>query len=417
MSVNEQNRDALCSSATRKMLDTHRQYKTPPNFRLDALGTKAIALRLTINCYPIQTRPYSFLTTTRFVSYVKRIMKCPGCAEENPTDARFCVACGTRIERLCPSCNAALTLGAKYCHLCGTRLEGVDEPVAARTQLLESRRRGSDAERRQLTVMFCDLVGSTALSERLDPEDLRELLAAYQQTCGDVIGRYDGHIARYVGDGLLVYFGYPQAHEDDPQRAVNAGLGIIEAIEALNTDIGCSDITLAVRIGINTGMVVAGDIGTGERREEMGIVGDTPNIAARLQGLAEPGTVVIGAPTQRLVDGLFICEDLGLERVKGVSEPVAVYRVREQSDAPSRFEAAASRGLTPLVGREEELGLVLKRWDRSRTVRGKPCSSPGKRELASRASFAAFRSASLTSFATECSITARRFTVTALSIR
>ena len=297
-------------------------------------------------------------------------MKCPECAEDNPTDARFCVACGTRIERLCPSCNAALTPGAKYCHLCGTPLDGVDEPVAARTQLLESGGRGSDAERRQLTVMFCDLVGSTELSERLDPEDLRELLGAYQQTCGGVIGRYDGHIARYVGDGLLVYFGYPQAHEDDPQRAVNAGLGIVEAIEVLNTDIGRSDITLAVRIGINTGVVVAGDIGTGERREEMGIVGETPNIAARLQALAEPGTVVIGAPTQRLVDGLFICEDLGLERVKGVSEPVSVYRVREQSGAPSRFEASASRGLTPLVGREEELGLVLKRWEQVKDREG-----------------------------------------------
>jgi class 3 adenylate cyclase len=159
----------------------------------------------------------------------------------------------------------------------------------------------ADAERRQLTVLFCDLVASTALATQLDPEDLREVVRAYQTTCAEVIQRFEGHIAQYLGDGLLVYFGYPQAHEDDAQRAVWAGLGIVEAMASLNRRLGQRPgIHLAVRVGIHTGVVVVGEIGSGRRQEQLAL-GDTPNIAARLQGLAAPDTVLISAATQRLV--------------------------------------------------------------------------------------------------------------------
>ena len=221
---------------------------------------------------------------------------------------------------------------------------------------------GREAERRQLTVMFCDMVGSTALSARMDPEDLHELIRRYQGACAEVIGRFDGYIGHYVGDGILVYFGFPRAHEDDPRRAVQAGLEIVEAVQALDTEVPRPGLEIAVRVGINTGLVVAGDIGTGEFRDEMAVVGETPNIAARLQEIAAPGTVLVGESTRRLVEGLFVFEELGLRSVKGIDRPIPVYRAREASRARSRFEAIAVRGLTPLVGRDEELKLLLSRW-------------------------------------------------------
>jgi class 3 adenylate cyclase/tetratricopeptide (TPR) repeat protein len=230
--------------------------------------------------------------------------------------------------------------------------------------------RAAEPERRQLTVMFCDLVGSTALSARLDPEDLRDLMRAYQERCAAIIVRFEGFVGHYVGDGILAYFGYPQAHEDDPQRATRAGLEIVEAVQALSSEMAQPGMSLAVRVGIHTGLVVAGDIGSGELRDEMAIVGETPNIAARLQALAEPGTVVIGSNTRRLVEGLFVVEELGPQAIRGIADPIPVYRVREASAAPSRFEAAAVRGLTPLVGREEEVQLLLSRWQRAKEGEG-----------------------------------------------
>ncbi len=228
----------------------------------------------------------------------------------------------------------------------------------------------SEAERRQLTVMFCDLVGSTALAERLDPEELRTLLAEYQDLCAAVIRRYDGQIARYVGDGLLVCFGYPQAHEDDPQRAVRAGLEIVDAIRELSATLAKPDVGLAVRIGVTTGLVVAGDIGRGERVDANAIVGETPNLAARLQALATPNVVLISASTYRLVEGLFECTGLGPQSLKGFSQPVLAYRVRGESAALSGFEAKAARGLTPLVGRGEELALLMERWSQAKDGEG-----------------------------------------------
>jgi class 3 adenylate cyclase/tetratricopeptide (TPR) repeat protein len=237
------------------------------------------------------------------------------------------------------------------------RAESASEPTASTTAPA-----GREAERRQLTVLFCDMVGSTALSARLDPEDLHELIRRYQGACAEVIGRFDGYIGHYVGDGILVYFGFPRAHEDDPRRAVQAGLGMVEAVQALNGEIALPGVDIAVRIGISTGLVVAGDIGAGEFRDEMAVVGETPNIAARLQELAEPGSVVVAESTRRLVEGLFVFDELGPRTLRGIDRPIPVYRAREPSGARSRFEATALRGLTPMVGRDEELNLLLSRW-------------------------------------------------------
>src|SRR5262245_20181383 len=233
----------------------------------------------------------------------------------------------------------------------------------------------SAGERRQLTVMFCDLVGSTPLAEQLDPEELREVILAYQQTCADRIQRFDGYLARYVGDGLLVYFGYPQAHEDDAPRAIRAGLGIVTALPELNTRLQqtvavLQESPLQVRIGIHTGLVVVGDMGGGDYRDPGAIVGETPNIAARLHGIAEPNTVVISEATYKLVQGLFECQDCGPQTLKGVSTPVVVHRVLRESEARSRFEAAVRTGLTPLVGRDEELGVLRRRWERAKAGEG-----------------------------------------------
>jgi class 3 adenylate cyclase len=227
-----------------------------------------------------------------------------------------------------------------------------------------------DAERRQLTVMFCDLVGSTALSAQLAPEDLREAVRAYQTTCVDVIQRFGGYIAQYLGDGLLVYFGYPEAHEDDAQRAVRTGLGIVEAMETRNAYLEQHyKVRLAVRLGIHTGLVVVGEMGSGTRREQLAL-GETPNLAARLEGLAEPNTVVISATTWSLVREYFTYHDLGTHVLKGVATPVQVYCILRESGVQSRLDAARPRGLTPLVGREHEVGLLRERWQRAQDGMG-----------------------------------------------
>ncbi len=215
-----------------------------------------------------------------------------------------------------------------------------------------------DAERRQLTVMFCDMVGSTALSERLDAEELREVVRAYQQSSAEVIGRFDGHIAQYLGDGLLVYFGYPQAHEDDAARGVRAGLGIVQALHDLNTR---SKHPIQVRVGLHTGEVVVGEMGGGGRHEQLAL-GETPNIAARVQGLAAPDAVAISAATHKLIEGLFTTDSLGAQTVKGITAPVSLYQVIGESDARTRFDAALKTGLTPMVGRAEEVGLLERHW-------------------------------------------------------
>jgi class 3 adenylate cyclase/predicted ATPase len=242
-----------------------------------------------------------------------------------------------------------------------------DTPVSQATQSEPpvTGRQAPDAERRQLTVMFCDLADSTRLSGQLDPEDLRGVIRAYQAACVGVIQRFAGYVAQYLGDGLLVYFGYPQAHEDDAQRAVRTGLGILEVIGTLHTRLVREQgIPLAVRIGIHTGLVVVGEMGSGGRHEHLAL-GDTPNFAARLQSLATPATVVISAATARLVQGYFTCQDLGTHLLKGIDTPVHVYQVVEESAAQSRLDVAGATGLTPLVGREAEVTLLRQRWAQS----------------------------------------------------
>ena len=219
-----------------------------------------------------------------------------------------------------------------------------------------------DAERRQLTVMFCDLVESTRLASQLDPEDWRDVVRAYQRVCTDVIQRYDGHIAQLLGDGLLIYYGFPQAHEDDAQRAVRAGLGMLAAMGDLNTRLQqTKGIQLALRMGIHTGRVVVGDMGGAGRQEQLAL-GEVPNIASRVEGLAAPNTLVVSSATYRLIQGYFACQDLGAQTLRGVGEPITVYRVLSESAAQNRFDIVSAHGLTPLVGREQEVGILLERW-------------------------------------------------------
>ncbi len=310
-------------------------------------------------------------------------MQCPSCGGENPAGAKFCIGCGKPLEHRCPSCGIENLPQARFCAECGTALGASETAPKAKSPKrkaqktagqpagrlsrqradhsippLRSHPAAPEAERRQLTVMFCDLVDSTALAERLDPEEWREVVQTYQEICAEVVHRVDGHIAQYLGDGLLIYFGYPNAHEEDAQRAVRTALGIVEAIRHAPL---LQAQGVQVRLGIHTGLVVVGEIGSG-KREQLAL-GDTPNIAARLQGLAEPNTVVISAATQRLIAGFFDCHDGGLQSVKGVSAPVQIYRVLRESSAQSRLEIEVSAGrLTPLVGRAHEVGLIVERW-------------------------------------------------------
>ena len=219
-------------------------------------------------------------------------------------------------------------------------------------------------------MLFCDLVGSTQLSGQLDPEDLRAVVRAYQEAAAAVIQPYAGHIAQYLGDGLLVYFGYPAAHEDEARRAVHTGLGIVQAIATLNTRLAAQyGVQLAVRLGIHTGPVVVGEMGGGERHEHLAL-GETPNLAARLQALAPANAVVISAVTARLVHGTFALEDLGTHALHGVAEPMAVSRVRGLLATPSRDEEFLTAGVPVLVGREEESGLLRRRWEQSKAGLG-----------------------------------------------
>ena len=221
------------------------------------------------------------------------------------------------------------------------------------------------AERRHVTVMFSDLVGSTALSARMDPEDLREIISAYQECVADIVQRFGGFVAKYMGDGVLVYFGYPQAHEDDAERAVRAGLELVAGVGGLKIRA-----PLQARIGIATGLVVVGDlIGSGASQEHA-IIGETPNLAARLQGVAEPNSVVIAESTRKLLGNLFELEELGPKELKGISGAVGAWAALRPASVESRFEALHANGLTELVGRDEELELLLRRWSKAKSGEG-----------------------------------------------
>ena len=312
-------------------------------------------------------------------------MLCAHCGFANPEGMNFCGRCGTQLPKPCPACGFMNPTEHVFCGKCGARISvqlfspgaAPGEPPLAQqaqqtAQSASSPEAGhtSAAERRQLTVLFCDLVDSTALAGRLDPEDYREVVRAYQDTCAEIIQRFEEHIAQYLGDGLLVYFGYPQAHEDDAQRAVRSGLGIVEAMAPLNSRPGQRQgVHLAVRVGIHTGLVVVGEIGGGGRQEQLAL-GDTPNIAARLQGLAALDTVVISAATQWLIQGYFTCHALGSQTLKGVATPLQGHQVVHATEVQHRLDVAAARGLTPLVGREHEVGLLRDRWAQVQAGRG-----------------------------------------------
>ncbi len=259
---------------------------------------------------------------------------------------------------VCPNCHTTNRLKAKFCDECGTAL--------SRQRTLRP-----EAERRQLTVLFCDVVGSTPLAEQLDPEELRDVIRTYQELCAEVIGYFEGYIAQYLGDGLLVYFGHPFAHEDDACQAVRAGLGIIQAVQDSPrlSQVNLGNHPVQVRIGIHTGQVVVGEMGGGGWHEQLAL-GETPNIAARLQSLAQPDTVVISGATAQLVEGLCEWQALGVQSLRGLSRPMAVYQVIRESGVRSRFEVAVRQGLSPMVGREEAVGLLRNRWGKAKTGDG-----------------------------------------------
>jgi class 3 adenylate cyclase/predicted ATPase len=290
-------------------------------------------------------------------------MRCPSCMAENAATRRFCAQCGTALPWPCTNCGFENEPSAKFCGGCGKPIgEGIAPAPVTGTPAPSAK----SAERRQLTVMFCDLVGSTELSARLDPEDLREVIGAYHRAVAEIVAGFDGFVAKYMGDGVLAYFGYPRAHEDDAERAIRAGLGAIDAVCRLEV----KSVKLQARVGIATGLVVVGDlIGEGSAQEQS-VVGETPNLAARLQSLAEPDAVVIAAGTRRLVGDLFEYRDLGAVELKGVAAPVPVWQVLQPSVVASRFEALRGSALTRLVGRDEEIELLLRRWARAKAGDG-----------------------------------------------
>jgi class 3 adenylate cyclase len=279
-------------------------------------------------------------------------MCCSKCGSENPASKKFCEDCGAPLANPCPKCGAETTIGKRFCGECGA-------PLEAASAYAEPRESSLTGERRHLTVLFCDLVGSTEIAAQLDPEEWRELVASYHRAAAEAITRYGGHIAKYLGDGVMAYFGSPQAHEDDTERAARAGLVILEGVAKLNQQ--SKNPKLSVRVGIDSSGVV---VGAGASKDT-DVFGEAPNNAARVQALAAPGTVLITAATHRLVSGLFVVEDRGTQALKASERPLKVYRVIQPSGVRGRLEAAAAtRGLTLFVGREEELRLLLNRWER-----------------------------------------------------
>ncbi|QFU77157.1 adenylate/guanylate cyclase domain-containing protein [Halioglobus maricola] len=295
-------------------------------------------------------------------------MQCSSCQADNDNSHKFCGQCGTPLPRPCGACGFENPPTGRFCGGCGTNLEGEAAATPAQKEQLQETA-SSGPERRHLTVMFCDLVGSTDLSVKFDPEDLRDIITSFQTCCEQVIRKHQGYVARYMGDGLLSYFGYPSASEYDAEYAVRAGLEIIEAVSKLDPGHG---IRLQTRVGIASGNVIVGDvIGDGRGYREETVVGETPNLAARLQGLAPPDGLVTSSHTQRLVGGLFEYEDMGSHQLKGFDKPVPVFRISGESMVESRFEAARnSQDNGTTYGREGELGLLQRTWQQAKSGTG-----------------------------------------------
>jgi len=279
-------------------------------------------------------------------------MRCPACASENSDRVRSCAECGLPLAAPCEECGRRNPPNTPRCNKCGRDLN-----VA----------RNSSAERRQITVFFADIADSTSLAERLDPEDLRDLYARYHSVCADVVRRYDGLLAQYLGDGILVYFGYPAAHEDDAARAIRAAIDLLDAADSM----GPHSSRPRIRIGIHTGLVVVGDVGAGVRGEQLAL-GEAPNIAARLQSEAAPDTIVISDATRKLVAGQFDLENLGPRSLKGLSRPMQIFRVLACSETKSRFQAMKTAlGLTSFIGREREVQQLRAAWAEAGSGRGR----------------------------------------------
>jgi class 3 adenylate cyclase/tetratricopeptide (TPR) repeat protein len=283
-------------------------------------------------------------------------MRCSNCGSDNPAGKKFCSECGAALSRGCPQCGAENAPAAKFCGDCGAALNPPVPPPVAETPPVQPQDTG---ERRHLTVLFCDLVGSTGIAAQLDPEEWRETVAGYHRAAAEAITRFGGHVAKYLGDGVMAFFGYPEAHDNDAERAARAGLAIIDAIAKLNEQIERPK--LSARVGIHSGAVVVG-AGAGKDAD---VFGDAPNIAARVQEAAAPGTVLVTDDTHRLVSGLFVVEARGAPALKGIERAVELYRVVQPSGVRGRLEAAAAgRGLTTFVGREDELRSLMSCWER-----------------------------------------------------
>ena len=286
-------------------------------------------------------------------------MHCTNCAAEVPKQRKFCGQCGAAVVRRCLACGAANPALNKFCGDCGTKLRA-DSPA-----VMPTTRDSRPIERRQLTVLFCDLVGSTALSASLDPEDFSAIIAGYRRCIAETVACFDGFVARHHGDGAVVYFGYPHAHEDDAERAVQASLALVQAVAALPTKE-----KLSARVGVATGVALVGDMSDSAISEEHGILGDTPNLAARLQSLAQPGGVIISGRTKTIAGPQFEYLDLGKVEIKGFAKPVAAWQVAGKTAVTSRSHALQSSDLLPLIGRDEEMELLLRRWERAKSGEG-----------------------------------------------
>jgi class 3 adenylate cyclase len=282
-------------------------------------------------------------------------MRCSNCGADNRETAKFCDGCGALLAQ-CPSCGTLARAGARFCDSCGSALRDLAPTTTGDSAPATS----AAGERRHLTVLFCDLVGSTEIAARLDPEEWRDTVTTYHSAAAEAVTRYGGHVAKYLGDGVMAYFGWPEAHDNDAERATRAGLAILDAISKLNQP--STRPGLSARIGIDSGTVVVG----ASAGKDTDVFGDTPNIAARVQAAAAPGTVVITDATHRLVSGLFVVEERGAQRLRGVAAPLDLYRVIRPSGMRGRLAAtAAVRGMTPFIDRQEELRLLLNRWERT----------------------------------------------------
>jgi len=311
-------------------------------------------------------------------------MRCPSCQTPNAAGRRWCGRCGRSLASPCPGCGFANDPGERFCGGCGARLD---------TTGAEPGRRGpggAGGERRQLTVMFCDLVDSTRIGEAFDPEDLQRLLQGLRQICSDCVHRFDGVVTQFLGDGILACFGYPAAHEDDAQRAVRAALALLDEVAARRA---CETLPLRVRIGISTGMVVTADPAEG-REALLSMVGNPLAMAARLQALAPADGIVLGPLTRELVGDLFECEDLGMHELKGFASPVRAWRVLRERRGVDRFGVRRSvAGLSAFVGREREQAVLTDLWQLARGGSGRAVVISGEPGIGKSRSVANFVSA------------------------